>query len=156
MNFKPIVRKYAEIMVERLIKRYDELGLRASGEYDESLRIQITDESMIIFGAAHAKFMEKGRAAGGMPPIPSILRWMDVKPGVSFPSDQKERRRIAWAIATKIANQGIKVPNEHNKGKVISAVVEEMAPLFSEMVREIQLLTSREISSEILGILRAA
>lgn len=143
-------------MVDKLIARYDELGLRASGQYAEELHYIITEESMIIMGASHAKFMEHGRRAGGRPPIPSILRWMDVKPGLSFPSEQRERRRIAFAIATKIAQRGIQVPNQFNQGKVISMVVEEMAPEFIKMIREIQLLTSREISSEILGTLRAA
>lgn len=143
--------KYANIFMQMLIERYDAMGLRASGKFAESLRSEITNKSMIVFGEDYAMQMERGRAPGKMPPVNEIEKWIDEKRGITAPSDQRKKRQMAWAIATKIKQVGINVPNKYNVGGVISDTISEFVQkhvprLVDEIFKEKRL----DINSEII------
>lgn len=123
-EFKPIIEKYANLIISKLIDNYDRMGLRASGDFEKGLSFAIEGTSLTIYGAFHSQFMENGRSKGGRPPIPSIMRWLENKRGLP-PSMLRDKKRTAFAIANKIAKEGITVPNEHNAGEVISMVIND-------------------------------
>jgi len=111
----------------KLIGQQNKLGLKASGSYEKSLETYMneTDQNIRagILGAAHARYMEEGRAANKDKSRKSIafiyvklLEWMKVK-GIKDINP--------WMAARKIVMEGIKVPNPHNKGGVISGVINE-------------------------------
>lgn len=110
-----------------LVRQYNSLGLRASGAYERSLESRVTEQgeniNAVIMGAEHARFMEEGRGPNkrqdrGMIAFiyVKLLEWMKVK-GVSDINP--------WMAARKIVREGIKVPNKHNRGGVISGVINE-------------------------------
>jgi hypothetical protein len=137
MNNEQIYHKYLERLRLKLIAKYDELGLRASGKYADELEAQVQPKKMIMLGASHSEFLENGRSAGGFPPRSAIENWIETKQGLPAIFREK-KKQFAFLIARKIARDGIKVPNEFNKGKVISAVVDDfLANDIDEMITEL-------------------
>lgn len=122
MNRQEIYTKYLEKFKQDLIANYDKLGLRASGKFADGLEYEIHGNKLQMFGAKHSIFMEYGRGSGGFPPLKAIEEWIEVKKGLPAIFVEK-KKQFAFIIARKIAKEGIKVPNEHNAGKVVSDVV---------------------------------
>lgn len=123
MDREAIYKKYLELFKASLIENYQRLGLKASGEYEQSLYYTIEKNKLTMFGAKHSVFMELGRGSGKFPPIKAIEDWIDVKKGLPSAFYEK-KKQFAFIIARKIANEGITVPNQYNKGKAVSFPVE--------------------------------
>lgn len=156
-----IYLKYLEILRIKLIAKYDELGLRASGEYEEALEPEATPTKMIMWGADHSEYMENGRGAGKFPPynpdtgtFDEISEWVDNK-GILPAAFSENKKAFVYLVARKIATEGIKVPNEHNKGKVITAVVDDfLANDLDKMISEIGEVYLDRIQLDVLEIFR--
>jgi len=157
-NKHDIYTLYLDDIKQKLIARYDELGLRASGKYEKELEYSIEQsdnkDKLIIKGSCHSVFMEKGRRPGKMPPIRAIEQWIEVKPGL--PAFMKEKKKsMAWAIARSIAKKGITVPNKFNKGEVIASVVDDfLGNDIYKMLDELGIGYVNKIASDIKGILK--
>lgn len=156
-----IYNKYLEMLRIKLISKYDELGLRASGEYADALELEASPTKMIMWGSNHSEYMENGRGAGKFPPynpntgtFDEISEWVDNK-GI-LPSDFSENKKgFVYLVARKIATEGIKVPNEHNKGKVISAVVDDfLANDINDMLEELGEVFLARIEVDILQLFK--
>ncbi|WP_407324034.1 hypothetical protein R5O24_02810 [Tenacibaculum maritimum] len=147
---------YLERLRLKLIKKYDELGLRASGKYEDELEVQVKGNTLTMWGAYHSIFMESGRGSGGFPPRKAIEDWIETKDGLP-PIFKEKKRQFAFIIARKIAEEGITVPNEYNKGKVVSEVLEGfLANDIYEMLDELGLIWTRRITSDIKQIFKQA
>lgn len=127
MDREKFFEDFMQKLKVKLIAKYDELGLRASGKYADELEAEITPTNLRMWGAHHSTYMENGRDAGPSDYrklAPFMLEWIEVKEGL--PSIFYEKKHsMAFAIAHKVANEGITVPNEFNRGEVISAVVND-------------------------------
>ncbi|TDO68835.1 hypothetical protein EV143_11819 [Flavobacterium chryseum] len=149
-----IYSKYLEALRVKLIAKYDELGLRASGDYADALEPEVTPTKMIMWGAFHSEFMERGRSSGKFPPINVIEEWIETKKNLP-PIFREKKKQMAFLIARKIANEGIQVPNEHNKGKVVSAVVDDfLANDINEMLDELGEVYQKRIEIDVLEIFK--
>jgi hypothetical protein len=97
-----------ELLRSDLIKKYDELGMRASGDWAKNLEaiIQITASNVkaIFVGLDYTEYLTKGRTPGGFPPVSVIRKWIDDK-GIT-PYDNISKDSLAYLIARKIANEG--------------------------------------------------
>lgn len=154
MNEEEIYKQYLEILKAKLVLKYDELGLRASGDYESELEYEIAKNKLIMYGAFHSTFMESGRRPGGFPPIQAIENWIEIKPGLPSIFVEK-KRQFAFLIARKIAQQGITVPNENNKGQVISSVVDDfLANDIFDMIEELGQIYLARIESDVLQIFK--
>jgi hypothetical protein len=149
-----IYKKYLEALRLKLIAKYDSLGLRASGKYEQELEGMVAPNKIIMYGANHSQFMEFGRNSGKFPPIHSIEIWIETKRGL--PSVFREKKKtFAFLIARKIARDGIKVPNEFNKGKVVSEVVEEfLVDDLNNMISELGEYYLSKIKIDVLQIFK--
>lgn len=156
MSEEAIYLKYLARLKAKLIIKYDELGLRASGDYASQLEAQATSKKMIMLGAFHSQFMEHGRSAGGFPPRQAIENWIETKKGL--PSIFLEKKKqFAFLIARKIAREGIQVPNSRNVGRVISIVVEDfLGDDIHEMIEELGTLWIPRIKSDIVEMFKQA
>ena len=156
MKEEIIYQKYLERLRIKLIKKYDQLGLRASGDYANQLEASVTSTTMIMFGAFHSQFMEHGRSSGGWPPRSAIENWIEAKKGL--PSIFLEKKKqFAFLIARKIATEGIKVPNKYNTGKVIESVVNDfLGNDIQEMIKDLGMIWLPRIKSDIINILKQA
>ena len=69
----------------------------------------------------------------------------------------RDRRRVAFAIANKIAKEGIDVPNPYNRGEVVTMVVNEfLAKDIFDMLDELGVIVRRNLQAEIGEIFKAA
>lgn len=150
-----IYHKYLERLRLKLIAKYDELGLRASGKYADELEAEVTENKITMYGSNHSQFMEFGRSSSAkFPPINVISDWIETKKGL--PAIFKEKKKVfAFLIARKIAKEGIKVPNQFNAGKVVIEVVDSfLADDINEMLNELGEIYLSRIRFDILEIFK--
>ena len=98
---------------------YKAKGLMASGNFAKELKLVVGSNSAQITAPRYVGAMEGGRAAGRRPPVAIIRDWIIAKNkmGANIPLE------AAYPIAKRIGEEGIKVPNEHNPGGVVSDVL---------------------------------
>jgi len=91
-----------------LIKKYNDLGMKASGEWEKQLEYFVKYTAKIVlveyFGLDYTEYLTKGRKNGGFPPINVIRKWIDDK-GIT-PKDNISKDSLAFLIARKIAREG--------------------------------------------------
>ncbi|MCG8212937.1 hypothetical protein J2Q11_08635 [Tenacibaculum finnmarkense genomovar finnmarkense] len=156
-DFEPIIQKYASRIVTQLIQTYHEMGLKASGKFEEELEILIYNSTkMVILGAKHSGAMDGGIRSSNSKygPVRAIRKWIDYKPTFSAFS-LKEKKSLAFAIAKKIAKEGITVPNEFNTGDVISKVLNNfLKKEVYDMVNELGVFWLKRYRSTINNVLK--
>lgn len=98
---------------------YIQKGLVASGNFASELKLEVTNNSAKITAPRYVGAMEGGRVAGKRPPLAIIRQWIIDKnrQGANIPLE------AAYPIAKRIGEEGIKVPNKHNPGGVVSDVL---------------------------------
>lgn len=114
-----VVRLVEQIKKE-IFDSYVSKGLVASGEFGRELNIIENGDSIKLTAPHYVVQMERGRKAGTFPPVSAIRQWIRDKnknAGTNIPEE------AAFAIAYVIKRDGIKVPNKHNSGGVVSDVL---------------------------------
>jgi len=131
-----------------LIENYNRLGLRASGEWEQSLKgtqeETETGVKVIILGAKYTEQLSIGRRPGKMPPRQAILDWIREK---NIQSELKPQT-LAYLIQRKIGRDGIKVPNRYNAGGLVSDVLTNER--INELIKNVGNVVLREQRSDIL------
>ncbi len=149
------IQTYLDNTIPELIKSYDEKGLRASGQYADELKATVvvngTKIRATITGPIQSIFMEGGRGPnkirtkGQIYFLSLIIRQWGIDKGLALDSP--------WLIARKIVNEGIIVPNPHNKGGVVSDVIDDN--WFDQLNRIIGLDVIQSIQSDVLKQFKA-
>lgn len=135
-----------------------EKGLMASGGTARSIEGQVTETAdrivMRILSDVTLRVLEEGRG-------PTVNRtgeskgkiraWIDTK-GITPDDPKMTKDQLAFVISRKIHREGIRVPNEHNPGKVISDVINDA--LISEIYTEVIQRTKNRIFSVTTNIVR--
>jgi len=121
-----ISNTWANDRIEAIKKSYNDKGLKASGNFERSLSQKVsstaTSLSIIFEGADYSQFMQFGRASNKNQSPDKIKAWVGWA-GSTILREWVKQKRLSispYAVAWKIAREGIKVPNKHNKGGVIS------------------------------------
>lgn len=98
---------------------YKAKGLMASGNFAKELKLVVSGNNAKITAPRYVGAMEGGRAVGKRPPLWIIRKWIEDKnkQGANIPLT------AAYPIAKLIGEEGIKVPNSHNPGGVVSDVL---------------------------------
>lgn len=98
---------------------YKAKGLMASGNFAKELKLVVSGNNARITAPRYVGAMEGGRIAGKRPPLWIIRKWIEDKnrQGATIPLN------AAYPIAKAIGESGIKVPNSHNPGGVVSDVL---------------------------------
>ena len=97
-----VVRTMQGVIDLFLIPKFIELGMNASGRWISSLEARSDNLNGQIWGVDYTLYLANGRAGGKRPPIAPIISWVGYKLGLSG----AEAVSTAWAIATKIGNEG--------------------------------------------------
>ena len=112
-----------------LVANYDRMGLRASGNWANSLeQFQQGSGTRIrfgIFGNDYTNHLQLGRRPNKKQDKESIRKWVGWAGSTIIADWVKQKGIIAspYAIAHKIATEGWKVPNKHNVGGLVTDVV---------------------------------
>jgi hypothetical protein len=94
--------EFEKLRIE-LIQAYDDLGMRASGQWADSLEAFGEVNRGGIIGLKYTEQLEFGRRAGKFPPKDAIIKWINDK-GIQ-PTDISISS-LAFLIARKIAREG--------------------------------------------------
>lgn len=86
-----------------LIKAYEAKGMRASGQWANSLEVFASDLQGGIIGLNYSQQLETGRRAGKYPPIQAIEQWIVDK---GIPTVDISISSLAFLIARKISREG--------------------------------------------------
>lgn len=122
-----ILNEWSERTKQELIDRYKSMGLKASGAFEEGLSTETDESSTKIWTVPHTWFMVHGRNRNASQDKEKIKKWVGWA-GSTFLKkwvDDKGLDISPFAVAYKIALEGIRVPNQHNDGTLISSVIND-------------------------------
>lgn len=123
-----IERVISEVITLFLIPKFRELGMPATGEWEENVHARGNE----IWGRQYTEQLVNGREPGSMPPVEAIQRWALAKFG-------NGDINVAWAIATKIKNEGTSwYPNGSDLLEVLES--QEVADYITNQLRDIVIL----------------
>lgn len=111
-----------EAFRNELIERYDELGMRASGQWAESLGVALTENGAELLQESYGDQLEFGRKPGKQPPSEVIEQWLRDKGIAARLQKDISISSLAFLIARKIAREGWN-RSEHGGTQLISSVV---------------------------------
>jgi len=122
MTTTEILQQEFEALRVDLIAKYDELGMRASGAWADSLEVVVTENKAVLKGFKYSEQLESGRAAGKQPPSEAIEQWIKDKGIASRIEGKISISSLAFLIARKIGREGWK-RQQHGGVELISQVV---------------------------------
>ena len=95
-----------------MIRSYNAKGMKASGQFKESLEINVTKGNAKIIGAEYAVQLDEGRkptskgSGGGVKLIDHIKQWIKDKGIVSNIKNDNDNSTLAFLITRKIHRDG--------------------------------------------------
>jgi hypothetical protein len=101
-----ILKEEFDLIKADLIKRYNEKGMRASGNWANTLEVQVKGISAQLLGEKYSEQLEFGRKAGKQPPSKAIEQWIRDKGLASRIEGKISISSLAFLIARKIAREG--------------------------------------------------
>jgi len=142
LNFQPTLEKYGNDFVSKLKKFHIEAGQKASGETLKEFGYEATPTKLVVYGADHVEYLDRGRGAGGVPPSNVIYQW-SIDKGISFESEAR-RRSFAYLVCRKIAESG---SFQYRTGHTFNGFVKPVSSVFSD--EEMQKMTT-EIAKQFM------
>ena len=147
-----------ELVKKDLVDSYNSKGLRASGNWEKELEtfceINATNYRFGILGANYTEYLQNGRLPNKNQSPESMKAWVGWAGSTFLKQWVKDKNIDAspFAVAWKIAREGIKVPNSFNKGGLVSDVInQETIDRFVEIISFDQI---ESLKSDILNILK--
>lgn len=126
MTVNEIIREEFGLLKGELITRYEEKGMRASGNWEEELEevysFSLENLNAKILGEDYSEQLEKGRLGGKQPPIQVIEQWILDKGIMANIEGNITISSLAFLIARKIGREGWK-REEYGGVELISEVV---------------------------------
>ncbi len=139
MEVKDVIyNKYMNILKGMLRDSYESKGIKASGQWGESLETFNNGDSVGVKAASNSSvMMSKGRKAGAYSNIEAIKEWIKVKQGLPQ-AFKNNPDKFAFIISRNHFLKGVKIPNAFNKGKVISEpldrfIIQHLPKMFEEL-----------------------
>lgn len=131
MTIKDRIEDALNVMQRDLVANYDKLGLRSSGKWATDLENFYSEETtgykFGILGAKYTGVLQSGRIPNKNQDKETLRKWVGWA-GSTFLADWVENKGLSispFAVAWKIAREGIKVPNSFNQGGLVSDVIND-------------------------------
>ena len=136
-NLQKQLQKYAKSIAFRLKRQVRIDRTIATGELLDSIFAEPSRESIDVFMADHATFVDKGRRAGSLPDIQNIREWAQAK-GIGVGGTRREFYNTTWKIAQAIRDNGtIKRFGGNRQGSgFLDQVIEQLRPAMTEDFRK--------------------
>ena len=123
MTVQEVLKSEFELLSKDLIKKYDELGMRASGDWARSNEVTTTKNSATLLANDYTDQLVFGRRPGKLPPVKNIEQWIiDKRLDFSWANNITS---AAWAIAKTIQNEGTSYFKQGGTDLVSSVVTEK-------------------------------
>jgi hypothetical protein len=153
MSIRDTIEKWVNKTRMDLIANYRRLGLRASGRWERDLESKVKERStgwrITFLGSKYSQYMISGRRKNIRQDDASIRAFVGWA-GSTFLAQwvkQKGLRISPFAVAYKIAREGIKVPNRFNQGTLLPDVFTDER--ISDLLGEIMGVMVNEIRTDI-------
>lgn len=104
MNSSEILNTEFEKLKADIIARYEVSGMKASGNWGETVSVVVSGTSASITAAEYIK----GRPPGMQPPSEAIIKWLEEKGLATKMQKDISLSSLAYLIARKIAHSGWK------------------------------------------------
>ena len=111
-----------ELLRNELIARYEALGMKASGNWADSIEVQVSGNSAVLLAAPYSDQLEYGRKSGKQPPSAAIEQWIKDKGIANRIEGDISISSLAFLIARKIARKGWN-REQYGGTELISSVV---------------------------------
>jgi hypothetical protein len=127
MTDKQTIQAWVDGIEKDYISNYIKLGLKASGNWEKELESKIEESpgkwKITFLGASYTQQLVSGRRKNqNENNIRAFVGWA----GSTFLADWVKNKGLnisPFAVAYKIARQGIKVPNSFNDGTLVDNVI---------------------------------
>lgn len=153
---KELVDTWDKGVKSDLVANYNRLGLRASGKWEQELESQIsvseTNINIKYLGAKYTEQLQLGRKPNINQDPSKLHAWVGWA-GSTFLKDWVKDKGLSinpFAVAYKIAREGIKVPNAYNKGGLVSNVITKSK--IQELVDKLGIFIINDIKSDIINV----
>lgn len=128
-----VFNRAATVVIDMLITKYDDLGMRASGNWADELDYDVEGRNMVwITGLAYSEQLAQGRAPGNNPPMEPLQRWFMQKYGV----EEQRARGLAFGLQKKIAKEGTSWYQQGGTDLLEVLVSDEATTAFYEIIGE--------------------
>lgn len=134
MTVEQILDKEFELIQRDLVTKYDELGMRASGKWADSLERTTTPFNVKIFGEDYTTQLVNGRRPGAFPPVEAIKKWIVDKGIVNNIKGSISVSSLAFLIARKIAREGTNYFKQGGTDLVDAVVTDERIQMIIDKV----------------------
>ena len=144
-----ILNEWAERTKQELIDKYKSMGLKASGAFEDGLSTETNESRTQIWTVPHTWYMVNGRGKNSSQDKEAVRKWVGWA-GSTFLKkwvDDKGLSISPFAVAYKIAREGIRVPNQYNDGTLISSVINDNS--IDRLLSKMGIYTITEIKTEI-------
>ena len=148
---KKILQEEFDSLRQDLIVAYNAKGMRASGNFEESLDIIIGDTFAELWGDEYAEQLEHGRSSGSFPPIQEIEQWILDKGVFTAALQEIKLSSLAFLIARKIAQNGWNRAQHGGVGLISEVITEQRLQLIIDRFGEAELI---KFSSDITNIFK--
>ena len=143
MTTAEILEREFESIKDDLIKRHNELGMKASGLWESELNVEISESDSTtiatLSGLNYTEQLVYGRKPGKFPPIKAIEQWI-IDKGIQLENNIKASS-LAFLIARKIAKEGTKYFQNGGTDLIESVVTPERIQSIINQVKEINVVT---------------
>jgi len=153
-----IVNKWLIDTKKDLFNNYIKLGLKASGDWGNSLEskseVTSTTINAKILANDYTEQLENGRQPNKNQSPEALKAWVGWA-GSTFLDKWVKDKGInvnPYAVAWKIAREGWKVPNRYNKGGLVSDVITN--DKIKELTSQLLLFKVDQIKSDVIKIVR--
>lgn len=147
MDKSEILNSELEKIKQDLIDKHIELGMKASGNWVNSLNVQTVGLSGIIYGEKYTEQLVNGRPNGKFPPISAIKQWIIDKNITPF--DKISISSLAFLIARKIAKEGTKYFKQGGTDLVSSVITPERVQMIIDKVSDFHI---NSFLSDVTGV----
>lgn len=149
MTVEEIARQWIEDAQQRIVKQYNDLGLKASGKFERDIenKVEVVPQGlqMVVLGVPYSGIMVSGRNANSDQSKEGLRKFVGWA-GSTILKDWVNDKGLSispFAVAYKIAKKGILVPNQYNSGALLDTAATD------EDLNELGRMIGREKISEI-------
>lgn len=151
-SYKEISQAWAVKQMVDLENAYISRGQKASGQFGDSIedKIEVNDYkiSIEILGAKQIGIMQKGRIPNKNQTPEKLIAWVGWA-GSTFLKNWVKDKSLSispYAVAWKIAKEGITVPNRYNDGMLLNSVFTKDS--IEDLTKEIGAYSLKEFTSK--------
>lgn len=144
-----------EALKNELIAKYDELGMRASGRWADSLSVEVSEHGAEILQESYGEQLENGRKPGTPPPSEAIEQWLKDKGIASRLEKGMTVSSLGFLIARKIGREGWNRQQHGGINLISSVVTPERIQKIIDTIGESQLAEFTTKISDYLDTLQA-